>query len=106
MDKDFPHNFYLMVLFATALVNSFEPRLSKQLPEHPDEQFKKIDELQEDIAEMLFLDKVFSQESSLDRQTWERNVLMQASWILDSNNVRKEVYGCINKLLAEKSETK
>jgi len=49
-----------MVLFATALVNTFEPRLSKQLPEHPDEQFKKIDELKDDIAEMLFLDKVFS----------------------------------------------
>jgi hypothetical protein len=62
--------------------------------------------LKDDIAEMLFLDKVFSQESALDRQTWEKNVLMQASWILDSNNVRKEVYGYIDKLLAEKSENK
>lgn len=96
LDKDFPHNFYLMVLFATALVNMFEPRLSKQLPEHPDGQFKKIDELKEEFAENLFLDKVFGSESSLDRQTWEKNVLMQASWILDSNNVRKQVYGWLD----------
>ena len=85
-----------MVLFATALVNMFEPRLSKQLPEHPDGQFKKIDELKEEFAENLFLDKVFGSESSLDRQTWEKNVLMQASWILDSNNVRKQVYGWLD----------
>ena len=67
---------------------------------------KRIDKLHDDIAENLFLDKVFGSESALDRQTWERNVLMQASWILDSNNVRKEVYGYIDKLLAEKSEKK
>jgi hypothetical protein len=67
---------------------------------------KRIDKLNEDIAEYLFLDKVFGSESALDRQTWERNVLMQASWILDSNNVRKEVYGYIDKLLGEKSVKK
>lgn len=44
IDKDFPYNFYLMVLFATTLVNTYEPRLSKQLPEHPDSQMKKIEQ--------------------------------------------------------------
>lgn len=86
-----------MVLFATALVNIYEPRLSKGSPEHPESQFKKIDELKEDISEHLFLDKVFGSESSLNRETWEKNVLMQTSWILDSNNVRKQVYGWIDE---------
>lgn len=44
------------------------------------------------MAEVLFLDPVFGAESTLDRQTWEKGVLLQASWILDSNNVRKKVY--------------
>jgi hypothetical protein len=50
------------------------------------------------MAEVLFLDPVFGAESTLDRQTWENGVLREeASWILDSNNVRKRVYGWLDQ---------
>ena len=49
------------------------------------------------MAETLFLDPVFGVESSLDRATWEKGVLLQASWILDSEKVRKKVYGWLEE---------
>jgi hypothetical protein len=47
--------------------------------------------------EDLFLEPVFGPESTLDRPLWEKNTLMQASWILDSNNVRKKVFAYIEE---------
>jgi len=97
LDNDFPHNFYLIVNFAIALVNIFENRLSKQPPEFPESYIKFLDEYKENLMEDLFLEPVFGAESTLDRPLWEKNTLMQASWILDSDNVRKKVIAYIEE---------
>ena len=86
-----------MINFSTTLVNLFEPRLSKQLPEYSDGYMKNIEKFKEELAEYLFLDKVFDAASYLEKSEWENKVLFQASWIFDSNNVRKNVYEWINK---------
>ena len=96
-DPDFPHSFYLMVNFATILVNQFEPRLSKQIAEYSDGYMKNIEKFQTDLAEYLFLEKVFNAASYLEKTEWEKNVLNETQWIFDSNKVRTTVYAWIDK---------
>jgi hypothetical protein len=102
LDNDFPHNFYLIVNFAIALVNNFENRLSKLPPEYSESHIKFLDDYKENLKEDLFLEPVFGAESTLDRPLWEKNTLMQASWILDSDNVRKKVIGYIEEMETKK----
>lgn len=102
LDNDFPHNFHLMILFAITLVNIYEPRFSRALPEYSDAKVKLLEEYKEHLKEDLFLEPVFGPESTLDRPVWEKNTLMQASWILDSNKVRKRVFDYIEMKEKEK----
>lgn len=81
-----------MIDLSTKLVNDYEPRASKKMPEKDFDQMNKLDQIRNVIAEELFIDPVFGNNSNLKRDEWEKQVLLGAPWIFDSGKVRSIIY--------------
>ena len=55
---------------------------------------EQIEEVEENYVDFIdeFIDTVFESDSLLSRQLWEEQVSKKASWIVQSDKIRKKFY--------------
>ena len=80
-----------MIKFVTTDIFKWESaELGVDSP-YTEDDYEKIDEAYEDLAETLFLDEVFGNASKLDKPAFMEAVIKSAAWVFNADTFRDKI---------------
>lgn len=90
-DKDFEPAFRKMIKYVTTDFFKWEAEVSGNPSPYSDDDYEKIDEAYDELAENLFLDEVFGAASKLEKDQYMEAVIKQAGWVFNADSFREKI---------------